>query len=130
MKTPLSKILILLVLIAFSPLGAFAAQIFMTNYPSEANAKVFVTKYPSEANCIVYETQYSSDNEPGVWFYTKYKSDARAVIYYTQYKSDADLIVYYTKYKSVTRCRYWPTCKALSDAITFNFLWQGNAFVW
>jgi len=53
-------------------LPASAAQIFITNYPSEANAKVFITKYPSEANCIVYETQYSSDSEPGVWFYTKY----------------------------------------------------------
>ena len=63
----------------YLPMSAFAAQIFITNYPSEANAKVFVTKYQSEANCIVYETQYSSDNEPGVWFYTKYKSDARAV---------------------------------------------------
>lgn len=83
--------------LAFSlcfPVCASAAQIFVSNYPSEANAKVFVTKYQSEANCIVYDTQYSSDNEPGVWFYTKYKSDARAVIYYTQYKSEADLIVY------------------------------------
>jgi hypothetical protein len=77
MKTLFQKILALLVLVAFAPPGAFAAQIFITNYPSEANAKVFVTKYPSEANCIVYETQYSSDNEPGVWYYTKYKSDAR-----------------------------------------------------
>ena len=77
MKTPFPKILIWFVLLTFAPLGAFAAQIYITNYPSEANAKVFVTKYPSEANCIVYETQYSSDTEPGVWFYTKYKSDAR-----------------------------------------------------
>jgi hypothetical protein len=59
------------------PFRASAAQIFITNYPSEANAKVFVTKYTSEANCIIYDTQYSSDNEPGVWFYTKYKGDAR-----------------------------------------------------
>lgn len=77
MKTPFPKTLILFVLLTFMSPGVFAAQIFITNYPSEANAKVFVTKYPSEANCIVYETQYSSDNEPGVWFYTKYKSDAR-----------------------------------------------------
>jgi hypothetical protein len=96
----------LLPLVGMLSMHANAAQIFITNYPSEANAKVFVTKYPSEANCIVYETRYSSDNEPGVWFYTKYKSDARASIYYTQYKSEADLIVYFTKYKSDAHCRY------------------------
>jgi hypothetical protein len=77
MKRDFQKRLVLVFLSVLMPLGASAAQIFITNYPSEANAKVFVTKYPSEANCIVYETQYSSDKEPGVWFYTKYKSDAR-----------------------------------------------------
>lgn len=71
MKIQLQKVLIWAILGTFLPLNVFAAQIFITNYPSEANAKVFVTKYQSEANCIVYETQYSSDNEPGVWFYTK-----------------------------------------------------------
>ena len=106
MRKQLPKFLILTILGGFLALSASAAQIFITNYPSEANAKVFVTKYQSEANCIVYETQYSSDNEPGVWFYTKYKSDARAAISYTQYKSEADLIVYFTKYKSEARCRY------------------------
>ncbi|WP_114636326.1 hypothetical protein [Polynucleobacter necessarius] len=77
MNTRLCYLLFSAILSGLAPMSAFAAQIFVTNYPSEANAKVFITKYPSEANCIVYDTQYSSDNEPGVWFYTKYKSDAR-----------------------------------------------------
>jgi hypothetical protein len=71
MRKELPKFLILTILSGFLVSSVSAAQIFITNYPSEANAKVFVTKYQSEANCIVYETQYSSDNEPGVWFYTK-----------------------------------------------------------
>jgi hypothetical protein len=68
-----------IILSACIPICAPAAQIFITNYPSEANAKVFVTKYQSEANCLVYDTQY---------------------------KSEADLIVYFTKYKNNARCRY------------------------
>ena len=40
--------------------SAAAAEIYITEYASEADAKVFVTKYQSEANCIVYETNYSS----------------------------------------------------------------------
>ena len=54
-----------------------AAQIYITDYASDADAKVYVTQYQSDANCIVYETAYKSDNDPGVWFFTKYKSDAR-----------------------------------------------------
>jgi hypothetical protein len=61
--------------------SANSAQIYVTDYPSDADARVFVTQYQSDANCIVYETNYKSDNEPGVWFFTKYKSDARAIIY-------------------------------------------------
>lgn len=83
-----------------------AAQIYITDYASDADAKVYVTQYQSDANCIVYETAYKSDNDPGVWYFTKYKSDARATIFYTKYKSDASLIVYFTKYKSDARCRY------------------------
>jgi len=77
MKKCICHALLVTIFSSLLSLSAYAAQIFITNYPSEANAKVFVTKYKSEANCIVYETQYSSDNEPGLWFYTKYKSDAR-----------------------------------------------------
>ena len=65
---------ILPIFMSITPIAVNAAQIYITNYPSEASAKVFVTKYRSEANCIVYETQYASDNEPGVWFYTKYRA--------------------------------------------------------
>lgn len=35
---------------AGSGMGAIAAPIYISNYPSEANAKVFVTQYKSEAN--------------------------------------------------------------------------------
>ena len=66
-----------LLLLAGSGMRAIAAPIYITNYPSEANAKVFVTQYKSEANCIVFETPYQSENDPGVWFFTKYKSEAR-----------------------------------------------------
>ena len=79
MNSFLLRLLSFLLLSNCFPIAASAAQIFITNYPSEANAKVFVTKYQSEANCIVYDTQY---------------------------KSEADLIVYFTKYKSEARCRY------------------------
>ena len=96
----------LLVLPSLS-LSAQAAQIYITDYASDADAKVYVTQYQSDANCIVYETAYKSDNDPGVWYFTKYKSDARTTIFYTKYKSDASLIVYFTKYKSDARCRYW-----------------------
>ena len=88
------------------PGTASAAEIYITDYKSDADALVYVTKYKSEANCIVYETKYKSDKTPGVWYYTKYKSSARAKIHYTKYKSEADLIVYYTKYKSEAQCRY------------------------
>ena len=94
-----------LILSLFS-FSAQAAQIYITDYASDADAKVYVTQYQSDANCIVYETAYKSDNAPGVWYFTKYKSDARATIFYTKYKSDASLIVYFTKYKSDARCRY------------------------
>jgi hypothetical protein len=53
-------------LLAFASAHVLAAPIYITNYPSDANAKVFVTKYKSEANCIVYETAYRSENDPGV----------------------------------------------------------------
>ena len=38
-----------------------AAPIYITNYPSEANAKVFVTQYKSEADLVVYFTKYKSE---------------------------------------------------------------------
>ena len=66
-----------LLFLGATSMRAIAAPIYITSYPSEANAKVFVTQYKSEANCIVFETPYQSENDPGVWFFTKYKSEAR-----------------------------------------------------
>ena len=41
--------------IFFSP-PTRAAQIYITDCASDADAKVYVTQYQSDANCIVYET--------------------------------------------------------------------------
>ena len=46
---------------AGSSMGAIAAPIYITSYPSEANAKVFVTQYKSEADLVVYFTKYKSE---------------------------------------------------------------------
>jgi hypothetical protein len=48
----------------FISLPVQAAQIYITDYASDADAKVYVTQYQSDANCIVYETAYKSDNDP------------------------------------------------------------------
>ena len=85
----------------------FAGNIFVVDYPNQAEVKIYIVQYPNQADLHVHTTDkiLIARDRDEVWHYVKYPNQADIKIYFVDYPNHADIKVYFVNYINQARWR-------------------------